>query len=115
MARQITVLETNPGAGGMITIRCAFWFPVTIAVPKPTYISVILGASAPTGIESSALQAGTVIEEVNTYVFPGGTSPATLKADLLAYYQARAAFLAAQPIVGQYYGVIYDSVALWSA
>jgi hypothetical protein len=116
MARQITVLETNPADGGQISVRCAFWFPVTAGkeVPKPTYTSVITGAAIPTGAEDSALKAGQVLEEVKAFTFPDNMSAATIKSTLVTFYARRAAYLATLPFQGQYYGVIYDGTS-WSA
>ena len=36
MARQIIILETNPAAGGEISVRAVFWYPVTPGEEVPT-------------------------------------------------------------------------------
>lgn len=116
MARQITVLETNPAAGGQITVRCAFWFPITAGqeVPKPAFVSACKGVAVPTGPEQSDLDAGRILEEVPTFSFPDNMAPATIKNTLVTFYQRRAAYLATLPFQGKFYGLVFDGTA-WSA
>lgn len=115
MAKQIVVLETNPADGGFINIRCCFWFPVTVGqeLPRPDLVASAWKAAAPGDL--SALQAGTILEEVNSYRYPSSFTAANIKTELVAAYNARKAYLLSIPFQGQYYGVFFDSVAGWSA
>lgn len=116
MARQITILETNPAAGGQIAVRCALWFPVTAGqeVPRPGLVSACKGTAVPVMQEQNDLEAGKVVEEVQTYLFPDNTSTTAVKANLVAFYQRRAAYLATLPFQGKFYGVVFDGTT-WSA
>ncbi len=113
MAKQVIVLDTNASDGGFISIRVALWFPMTNPIVQSgTLDSVWPGRSQ---AEVDALRAGTVKEEVRIFQFPIATAGAVIKSALQADYTARAAFLAAQPPVGQFFGVFFDSVTGWSA
>jgi hypothetical protein len=110
MARQIIILETNPADGGQISVNCVFWFPVPAGqeIVKPNFVSAF---KTPTTTEQTALQNGTVIEELHIYEFPTGTSAASVKANLVAFYNARVSYRASLPNVGQFYGTAYDGTA----
>lgn len=113
MAKQVIVLETNASDGGFITVRAAMWFPLTNPIAQaPSLESAWPGRSQ---AEVDALRAGTVKEEVRQFQFPTGTSTAAMKTQLQADYTARATWLAAQPPMGQYFGVFFDSATGWSA
>lgn len=114
MAKQIIVLDTNPADGGSISVRCAYWFPVTVGKewPVPGAVSAWASASA---AENQSLQQGQVIEETRSYSFPSTTTVTTIKASLVNNYVSRAAYVAAQPSRGQFYGVFFDSSNTWSA
>jgi hypothetical protein len=111
MPRQIIVLETNPAAGGMITINAVFWFPQTPAIPNPSFVSRF---KTPTPTEATALQDGTVIEEFKSMEFAKSLSATSLKALLVAAWTDRKAYRDSQPNVNQNYGLSYDGAA-WSA
>lgn len=110
MARQIIILETNPADGGQISVNCVFWFPVTAGqeIPKAGFVSAF---KTPTSQEATDLQAGKILEEYHNYVFPSGTSAASVKSSLVAYYSARGTYRATLPNQGQFYGTAYDGTA----
>lgn len=118
MAKQIIVLETTPSNGGQISVRAAFWFPVTAGqeVPKPAFVSAwkTNAVPGPSTQETADLQNGTVVEEVVSPIFPDNYTAAQIKAALVTFYQRRAAYLATLPFQGKYYGVSFDGTA-WSA
>lgn len=114
MAKQIIVLDSNPSDGGAFSVRCAFWFPVTVGKewPSPGAVSAWSGVSS---VEIQQIQQGQVIEETRSYSFPSTTATGAIKTALVQSYLSRAAYLATQPFKGQYYGVFYDSSNTWSA
>jgi len=113
MAKRIIVLDTSASDGGFVTIRTAFWFPLTNPIPQSASLeSAWPGRSQ---AEVDALRAGSVREEVRTFQFPVGTPTATMKTALEADWTARSAWIASQPSPGQYFGVFFDpSVSGWS-
>jgi hypothetical protein len=111
MAKQIIVLDTLGNDGGTLAVTAVFWFPVTSGQesPKPTLTaSAWTGASAP---EITALQLGTVIEEVQQYRFPNSYTLNQIKTELVSLYAARKVYLDALPFKGQYYGRSYDGTS----
>ncbi len=113
MARQIIILETSRGTGqGDTSVRHAFWFAVPVArrVPTPGAASVFRNTTA---AEVTALQDGSVYEEVYEVQIPVGQTVAQIKATLEARYAARQAELTALPNVNQYYAVSWDGT-VWS-
>ena len=113
MAKQIVIIETNTADGGSNTVRAVFWFAVPVArrVPRPD-----ITASAykdATAAEMTALQDGSVLEEVKLQGFPASQTGATIKATLVQQYTDRATYLATLPFKLQFYGVFYDG-AVWS-
>lgn len=113
MAKQIIILETNPQAGGRISVQAVYWYPVAIGkrVPVANLQSAWKDASA---AEITALQDGSVYEEVHTLLFPEGTTAASIKAGLIADRTSRGTYLASLPFKLQYNGVYYDN-GVWSA
>lgn len=118
MARQITILETNPSDGGEIQIRVAFWFPVPSGqeVPLAGFVSAIKTntRNAVTGAEATDLADGKVVEEVQTVRLPASSTPVQVKANLVARRADRATYRATLPVAWQFYGVVYDGTA-WSS
>lgn len=115
MPRQIIILETNPGDGGMVAIRCAMWFPITAGqeVPLSGFSSSFKtkGAVGPTAQEVTDLQDGKVVEEVRSIQFPKSFTSSQIRGSLVAAYVDRLAFRATLPNTGQFYGTAYDGTA----
>lgn len=114
MAKQIIILETNPQDGGYLSVRFAMWFPVAAGkeVPRPEITSSAWKQALTADI--TALQVGSVIEEVNNVRFANTQTAAQIKTALVAQYGSRKTYLDALPFVGQYYGTFYDGTA-WSS
>jgi hypothetical protein len=111
MAKQIIVL-TQSSDGTNVTYQFAFWFPITAGITQqPTVTSQWAGAS--TG-DNTAIQNGTIKEEIYLHTFPIGTSTATIKAVVNQAWTLRNTQLAG---IGpnQFFGVFFDSVNGWSA
>lgn len=115
MAKEVIVLETNQNDGGFITIRAVFWIPVTSGQEQPIQSLAASAWSGASAAEIGALQQGTVLEEVRTFVFPSTMATADVQKLLQTGWNSRAAYLATVPPKGQYYGVYFDSVAGWKA
>lgn len=113
MAKQIIILETIPNDGGRHTIKAAYWFPVAVnrRVPVANLQSAWKDASGP---EVTALQDGSVLEEVKTIQVAATATTAQTKAALVLDYNDRKTYLEAQPFRLQHAGVYYDNGA-WSA
>lgn len=114
--KQIIVLDTNPSEGGLVTIRAVFWLPVASGseIPQPGLAgSVWKGASA---AEIVALQVGTFVEEVRSFLFPNaaGYTTADMQKFLFLVYTSRSNYILAQPARGQYYGAFLDN-NVWNA
>ena len=113
MAKDIIILDVNAGDGGFNTVKCCFWIPNPNPVPRPAGVtSAYANADAS---EVAAIQAGSVIEEVRSFSFPNTLSQAQVEANLLAMYNARKTWYAAQVPPGKFYGIYHDSVTGWSA
>lgn len=107
MARQIIILETNPADGGQKTVRCVFWFAIAAGsrIPLPSFVSEF---KTPTTEEATALQDGSVVEEVHTYHYPNSYNATSIRAALAAAWTDRKAWRDAQPNTGQFYGSSWD-------
>lgn len=110
MAKQIIVLNNNSD-GTFVTYQMAFWFSIASGVQTQASGSVWTGASA---AENTAIQNGTVKEEVKSFVFPIGTPSATIKSFIQQAWTDRNSQLNGIG-TAQYYGVYLDSVTGWSA
>lgn len=101
MARQIIVLNAVV-ANGFITATAAFWLaaPANLTIPAPNFVSrVPLVANVPawgaTAAEVTALQAGTVLEQIfNTGQISAASAIAVETALQTAYTAAQAALTA---------------------
>lgn len=114
MAKQIIVLDVNNNqSGGSTFVRAVFWFPVVNnPIPRTSITaSAFPGASAG---EITALQNGSVLEEVRSLEFPSGLADATLAARVQEFYTARANWYAGQIPPGKYFGQYYDG-SVWHA
>lgn len=106
MAKQVIVLS-QASNGITTTYQVAFWYPATTGIATQANGSVWSGALT---TESAAIQAGTVLEEVEEFTFPTGTAGANIEAYLLQHWTNRNAQIGG---VGphQYYGSYYDPAA----
>lgn len=109
-AKQIIVLGQSQN-GTTVTIQAAFWYPITSGLLPQTAGSRWTGASA---AENTAIQNGSVLEEIQSFSFPVGTTSTTIK-DVLnkAWTQRNTALGGIGP--NQFNGVFFDSVSGWSA
>lgn len=122
MAKDIVLLDVREQQGGISTIRCVFWIPVTNGYPAPTITSAYPAISQTDAAVFAQLQAGTMLEEVQSFAFPTSaieTSWSTVELIILAFYQARKNYRAGtvSPLLdpGAKYQVSHDSVTGWSA
>ena len=110
MSKQIIILgvTTTPV---LQSINCVFWYPITSGKVLVSGTSAWSGASA---AENTAIQNGSVLEEINAFQFPVGYATAAIKTFLVQYWTNRnAAINGVGP--GLYNGVFDDSVTGWSA
>jgi len=109
--KRVIALSTTPN-GSSIIILAAFWYNITTGITaKPTASSQWSGATA---ADNTAIQNGTVIEEIEPFPFPLGVQGTTIKDVLLSRWNVRNGELNGQgPNV--YYGIFNDSVSGWSA
>ena len=119
MAKQIIILDISENQGGISNIRCVFWFSVSSAFPNSGFVSAYPGI---TGADQTALNNGTVIEEIHQFQFPNTSivnTWSTVEAVLLAFYNARKSYRAgttvALPDPGAKYQIYNDSSTGWSA
>lgn len=118
MPKQIIILETNPSDGGMVSVRCAFWFPVTAGqeVALSSFSSAWKATPnnpGPSATETTDLQDGRVVEEVRTFSFPRSFTATQIRGSLVAAYTDRLAYRVTLPDTGQFYGTSYDGTS-WS-
>jgi hypothetical protein len=110
MAKQIVVLGAAQNSL-WTNVIVATWFPITSGAKTVTTGSVWGLASAG---ENAAIQAGTVLEESNSFQFPTNLPVANVKAFLLQYWNNRNAQInGIGP--GLYQNVFDDSITGWSA
>lgn len=110
MAKQIIILgvSTTPV---LQSINCVLWYPITSGKVAVSGVSTWSGASA---AENTAIQNGSVLEEVNSFQFPVGYATASIKTFLQQYWANRnTAINGVGP--GLYNGVFDDSATGWSA
>lgn len=108
MAKEVIILNTIAGVGGMTSVQYVMWLvpPGAAVVPNPNFISSYAGATAS---EISALQLGTTIEQVFTSEYPSSFTLAAIETDLLAKYNTAQAALTSGINPIQWYGTYYDS------
>lgn len=110
MSKQIIVLgvTTTPV---IQNVAAAFWFPITSGKLPVSGTSAWPGASA---AENTAIQSGSVVEELTSFQFPVGFPTAEMKIFLQNYWTNRnTAINGVGP--GLYNSVFWDSVSGWSA
>jgi hypothetical protein len=113
MAKQVIILNTSAGVGGMTNVQYAMWLVPSGSnlVPLPGFASSFAGAST---AEISALQAGTTIEQINTAQYPSSFTLATIEADLQTKYTTAQTVLTSGTNPIQWYGTFYDGTA-WNS
>jgi len=112
MAKEVIILEVNTNTPNQMAVHYLLWLTSTKPVPRPNFNSQWTGASAG---ETSALQAGTVVEESYSVTFPQSFGTGNIKTFVQDHYNDRQAYFTSQTQPGQYYGVYYDSSTGWSA
>jgi len=115
--KRVIALSVQPN-GSSIIITAAFWYNITSGItPKPTASSQWIASPNSPGAstaDNTAIQNGTVIEEVELFPFPLGVQPTTIKDVLVSRWTVRNGELNGQgPDI--YYGIFNDSVTGWSA
>lgn len=114
--KQIVVLDEGTSET-QVSYRIAFWYPITVnAVPQTAgSVWVASGTSAGASVaENSAIQAGTIKEEVQSFSFPVGTPVSAIEAVLQQAWAKRNAQINGQG-ANQFYGAFYDGTAWGSA
>ena len=115
--KRVIALSATPN-GSSIIILAAFWYNITSGItPRPNISSQWIASPNSPGAstaDNTAIQNGTVIEEIEPFPFPLGVQGATIKDVLLSRWNVRNGELNGQgPDV--YYGIFNDSVSGWSA
>ena len=85
MANQIIVLGSTVNSV-MLTVNVVLWYPITSGQKATSGVSAWPNAST---AENAAIQNGNIVEEVNAFQFPVGTSAAVIEAYLLQYWTNR--------------------------
>lgn len=112
MARQIIILD-QPGLPSDLRYNVCFWLAVPVArqsfYVNATFKSRVIGITGP---ELSALQDGSVVEQVQEANYPLGTGIGAIAADLVSRFTAaQSAFNTMNPF--NRYGSFYDG-ASWT-
>jgi len=108
-AKQIIVIQQSAN-GAQQCYTVANWYAITTGLQAQTKGSAWSGAST---AENTAIQNGSVLEEVNTTCFPVGQDVGSIKLVLQKAWSVRNGEIGG---VGpaQYQGVFFDSVTGWS-
>jgi hypothetical protein len=108
-AKQIIVVQQSAN-GAQQCYTVANWYAITTGLQAQTKGSAWSGASA---AENTAIQNGSVLEEVNTTCFPVGQDVGSIKLVLQKYWSVRNGEIGG---IGpaQFQGVFFDSVSGWS-
>lgn len=125
ITKDICVLDIREQVAGFITLRAVFWVQVTNGYPNPGAVSAYPNITTDTNTTGilTAIQAGTVVEEVYSFMFPtgwiAGNWSTAVEPLLVAYLAARksvrAGTLAALPDPGAKFAILHDSSSGWSA
>jgi len=102
--RQIIVLKNGVNENGTQWVNYAFWLTVPVAarVALPSFVSQVPSATA---AEITALQNGSVVEEIRQSIF---TNTASVQNQSISDYNTRQAFWNSQSGFINYSGVYYD-------
>jgi len=92
MANQIIILGSNINSV-FTTVNMVFWYPITTGAAAISGISAWPKAST---AENAAIQAGTILEEQQTFQFPTGFTTAQMEEYCLQYWTNRNAQLGGQ-------------------
>lgn len=97
------------------TLRFAFWFPITKnPTPQPGSAGSVWTASGTsagaTVAQNTAIQNGTILEEVRTFTFPVGTPVAAIEAVVQQAWIERNAQINGQG-ANQFYGDYFNGAA----
>ena len=108
---QVIVLNAYQDALN-INVTAAFWFPITSgARPLLNNVTSAWTASSPSvgasAAQNTAIQNGTILEEVRNFSFPLGTTTNSMQAALQQYWTNRNKEVAALG-GNQYYGYTWD-------
>jgi hypothetical protein len=109
MANQIIILGSNINSV-FTTVSLVFWYPITTGALATGGVSAWPKASA---AENAAIQAGTILEEQQSFQFPTGLTAAQMETYLLQYWTNRNAQLNGQG-PGMFQNVGYNGTA-WVA
>lgn len=114
MAKQVIILDTNVSDGGLVAVRAAFWIPVTPGQETPLPALASSNWRGADGKEITALQEGSVVEEVRQFVFGRSLDTPTVQKLIQVAYDDRLAYLESIPPRGQFYGAYLDNGS-WTA
>ncbi len=109
MTTQIIILGSSINSV-FTTVNLVFWFPITAGAQAASGVSAWPKASA---AENAAIQAGTILEEQQTFQFPTGMTAAQMENYCLQYWTNRNAQLNGQG-PGMFANVGYNGTA-WVA
>jgi hypothetical protein len=115
MAKQAIILTVARGSGGDVDVTWLFWLPVPAGQQIPLTLTTVSAWTGATAVDNTAIQNGTVIEEVHEAQFPVSMTKAQIQAAIVAAYNTRTAQFAARQNPNQYFGIFFDSVTGWSA
>lgn len=110
--KQIVVLDESSN-GTQVNYRVAFWFAVTLNPVPQTAGSVWVPSGTSVGAavaENTAIQAGTIKEELQSFSFPVGTPVTAIEAVLQQAWVKRNAQINGQG-ANHFYGSFYDGTA----
>jgi hypothetical protein len=108
--KQVIVIQQSTN-GDQVCYQVANWYPISSGAQAQTAGSRWTGAST---AENTAIQNGSVLEEVNQRCFPVAQDVTTIKATLQRFWAVRNGQIGG---IGpaQFQGVFFDSVSGWSA
>lgn len=114
--KQIIVLDENSNETE-VNYRIAFWFSITLNAVSQTAGSVWVASGTSAGAsaaENSAIQAGTIREEVRSFTFPVGSPVSAIEAILQQAWTKRNGQINGQG-ANQFYGAFFDGTSWGSA
>jgi hypothetical protein len=110
MSKQVMALALSQPQGGFQAYTYILWFPVPVGkeLPQPQFRSAWPDINSKDPALVTALQQGTMIEEVYGTTLPASLTSAQLQVVLQAAWSSRSAYLAGVPPAGSYYGFFFD-------